>query len=1042
MLFGILGPLEVSVDGAARPLGGARQRAVLARLLVDVGRVVTADRLVEDVWDGRPPITAAKTLQKYVSELRKVLPAQPLRTAGRGYVLDVEPELVDARRFERLVRQREFEAALGLWRGEVLGDLGGLAFVVPERARLDELRMVAVEGRMDEALAAGRHAEVVGELAELVEAYPLRERLVASYLLALYRSGRQVEALRAYESHRRSLADDIGVEPAAELRQLEAAMLRHDPSLDLPSNVTLGEVVTPVGSPGPRDNLPLPLTSFVGRSDDIESCRSVLSEHRCVTLTGPGGVGKTRLALEVATTLAGELPGGAWLVDLAGVADPDLVPGAVATALSVDVRHAPDDEAALVSSLCRRPAQLVALDNCEHVAERCAELAGSLLASCPALRILATSRRPLGVVGEFVRPVRPLDDEQAVALFTDRARLAGVDVTTPEAAGALAAGAAVICGQLDGLPLAIELAASQVRVLTPAEIAARLDDQLRFRGRASAAPPRQRTLHDMVAWSYELLPAEAQRLYAQLGVFASSMTLAAVEAVSSAVDGGPPGGPPADLLGSLATLVDHSFLSREGGGGSSRYRLLETLRLFALERLQESGELERAHRAHAEYFCRLAAEVGPDLYGPDEQARRAQLDAEEANLHAALRWSESHEPALALRLAAALWPYWDMKWGERHAVAYLEGLLSRPDLDVPEQDRAWGLVVAADLAGNPGDARRAHPWASDAVAAFRALGDERGLACALMALGAAAGNQGALDEADVALDEASAIARRLGDPVLDGQLLNDLSFVASRRGDWSLAAEVNRQELAAWTAVGSRRGQATALRHLAVACRHLGRLEEADALCAEAAGVWRELEDAASLAHVQITQGDIARVRGDLARAEAIYEEVLAELGTIGDRRCTASTFKNLAMIAACRRDHGRSIELFQAGLRLRHELGDEAGLAECLEGLAEVSAADGDHDTTATLLAASAALRTRTGSQASAEEQAMSHRLLATARDQLGPAAFARDVERGRSFLLGELVDYAQAVGRRHHDGGDTSTGAPGSTGRHDASGGPDRRR
>jgi predicted ATPase len=933
---------------------------------------------------------------------------------GRGYVLDVEPERVDARRFERLVRQHEFDAALELWRGEVLADLGDLGFVVPERARLDELRLAAVEGRMEGALASGRHAEVVGELAEFVDAHPLRERLVASYLLALYRSGRQVEALRAYESHRRTLADDIGVEPAAELRQLEAAILRHDPGLDVPPATRFSGLGSPEATPAPRGNLPLPLTSFVGRADDVASCRLAVAEHRTVTLTGPGGVGKTRLALEAATALADELPGGAWLVDLAGVADPNLVAGAVATVLAVDVRHAPDDEAALVSSLCRRPAHLLVLDNCEHVAERCAELVGSLLASCPDLRVLATSRRPLGVAGEFVRPVRPLGEEQAVALFTDRAHLAGVDVATPEAAGALAAGAAVICRQLDGLPLAIELAASQVRVLTPVEIAARLDDQLRFRGRATAAPSRQRTLNDMVAWSYELLPAEAQRLYARLGVFASSMTLAAAEAVARGATGAPAAISSGDLLGSLTTLVDHSFLTREGDGGSSRYRLLETLRLFALDRLRESGEMDMVHRAHADYFYRLADDVGRHLYGPDERARRAELDAEEANLHAALRWAASNEPALALRFAVALWPYWDMKWGERHAVPYLEELLFRPDLDVPVQDRAWGLVVAADLAANPGDARKAHPRATDAVAAFRSLDDERGLAYALVALGSAAGNQGALDEADVALDEAMAIARRLGDAVLDGQLLNYVSFVAARRGDWVLSAEVNRQELAAWTAVGSRRGEATARRHLAVACRQLGRLDEAQELCAEAAETWRQLEDTASLAHVQITQADIARVRGDLAGAEAIYDEVLLELGAIGDRRCTASTFKNLAMIAACRGDRQRSIELFQAGLQLRHELGDEAGLAECLEGLAEVSSADGDHDTSATLLAASAALRTRTGSHASLAEQATADRLLAAARSNLEPAAFARDVERGRSFLLSELVDYAQGVGRR----------------------------
>ena len=717
MLFGILGPLEVSRDGTALPLGGARQRAVLARLLVDVGRVVSSDRLVEDVWDGRPPSTAAKTLQKYVSELRKTLPDPVLRTAGRGYVLDVDPDVVDARRFERLVEQQDFRAALDLWRGEVLADLGELGFVVPERSRLDELRLAAVEGWMAVALAGGRHAEVVGELADLVDAHPLRERLVALHLLALYRSGRQVEALRAYEEHRRRLADDIGVEPAAELRHLEAAILGHDPVLDL-SPAQSGAVVAPVAMPAYRGNLPLSLTSFVGRTHDVASCRLAVSERRSVTLTGPGGVGKTRLALEVATSMADELPGGAWLVDLAGVASPDLVAGAVATTLAVDVRHASDDEAALVSALCRRPAHLVVLDNCEHVAEQCAALVGSLLASCPELRVLATSRRPLGVAGELVRPVHPLAEDPAVALFIDRACLAGVDVASPEAAGALAAGAAVICRQLDGLPLAIELAASQVRVLTPVEIAARLDDQLRFRGRATAAPPRQRTLHEMVAWSYELLPAEAQRLYARLGVFASSMTLAAAEAVA--------GGTDLDVLGALTTLVDHSFLAREGNGGSSRYRMLETLRLFALERLRESGEEDPARRAHADYFRRLAGDAGRHLYGPDERARRAELEADDANIQAALRWADAHEPALAFRLATALWPYWDAKWSERHAVPYLAGLLSRSDLDVPADDRAWGLVVAAELAANPGDARRAHPWATEAVEAFRELGDERG----------------------------------------------------------------------------------------------------------------------------------------------------------------------------------------------------------------------------------------------------------------------------------------------------------------------------
>ena len=273
-----------------------------------------------------------------------------------------------------------------------------------------------------------------------------------------------------------------------------------------------------------------------------------------------------------------------------------------------------------------------------------------------------------------------------------------------------------------------------------------------------------------------------------------------------------------DALDHITTLVDHSLLAREAGPAStSRYRLLETLRIFALARLTDAGQLVAARRAHADYFQRLATAAGAASYGPDELVWRGRMEAEEPNLQAALAWTAANEPRRGMRLAVALWPYWDMRWGEREAVAHLERLLSDPELAGADRLRAWGLTVAADLAANPGDARRSLPWAHEAVDLFRRLGDEDGLACALVALGSALGNQGALDEAGVALDEAMASARRRDDAVLEARILNFLSFVATRRGDHALAAALSRDELACWTQIGSTRGEATALRHLAVA---------------------------------------------------------------------------------------------------------------------------------------------------------------------------------------------------------------------------------
>jgi predicted ATPase/DNA-binding SARP family transcriptional activator len=989
--FGILGPLEVLVDGEPTALGGPRQRAVLARLLLDPARVVSAERLIDDVWDGRPPPSAAKTLQKYVSELRKALPRPVLLTCGGGYLLDVDDDRVDARRFERLLGDRQYAAALALWRGDVLCDLPDLTFADAERVRLDELRMFAIESRLEGDLSAGRHGSTIGELSELVEAHPLRERLTALLMLALYRAGRQVEALRVFDRHRRKLVDQVGVDPAVELRELEGAILRHDPGLELPA-------APPVGTTQPPGNLPLTLTSFVGRASDLEAAATVVAENRLVTFTGPGGVGKTRLAVELGARIGGRFPGGVWMVDFAGVRQPHLVVDAVVSALSIDARHAADELEAMASALAHRPPSLLVLDNCEHLVAAVAAVAVAILRAGRDVRVLATSRRPLGVDGEFVRPVHPLPEDEAVRLFAERARLAGAggpDISSGRAFE--------ICRQLDGLPLAIELAASQLRVMDTAEIASRLEHQLTFRRPASSASPRQRTLGDMVQWSYNLLSADARTTFARLGVFASSLSLPAAEAVATHGETSP-----RDVLAHITSLVDHSLLVREPAPTpSSRYRLLETLRLFALERLTEAGAVNGARRAHAEYFLRLAEEGGPQMYGPDERSWRVRFEAEDANLQAALAWSAEKDPVLAMRLAIALWPYHEARWRERQAVAYLEALLSR-HLDVPAELRAWALTAVAVMAGNPGETRRALPRAVEAVDAFRDLGHEYGLAEALAALAAASVSQGRLDEADAAVAEGLPIARRRHDNRLTGRLLDAAAFIARRRGDHARAAELSREDLAAWRAMGSRRGEATALRCLAVSVRQLGAEQEATELCHRAIDIWKDLGDQTAIAHVQTTLADMARMSGDLAGALQNYDAALVVLQAIGDKHCTASTYKNLATISAEQGQHRRADALYRDAVVLRYEFGDDAGLAELLEGLAGLNTVDGHDEHAATLIAAAAALRERTGSVSSAAEAKICGEILDTARQRLGAGSFDLSYQRGRLMSVAEVVKFA----------------------------------
>ena len=455
--FGILGPVQVVRDGLELEVGGPKRRALLALLLVAGGRVIPAERLAEELWGGSPPPGAAGTLRAHVSRLRTLLrPDAALVARGGGYALTAEPEQLDAARFARLAaagRQAleagaaaaaadHFGAALGLWRGRALADVAEVEPLAREAARLEELRLLAAEGRVEAELALGRAAEVTGELEGLVAEHPVRERLWLLLVLALYRAGRQADALAAYRRARDMLAAELGIEPGEELRALQRQVLRQE---------------VPAAPPPARHNLPAVLTSFLGRERELAAVGELAREARLVTLTGPGGAGKTRLALEFGAAAAGNFRDGVWLADLAGIADAELVPSLVMQALGVRQSGEVAAVEALIYRL-RSAELLLVLDNCEHLLDGCAELAAALLGSCPGLRVLTTSREPLGVPGEAVYPVPPLPvppessdvgalaRSPAVQLFLARSSAAAGPAGRAAPVGVVAR----ICRELDG----------------------------------------------------------------------------------------------------------------------------------------------------------------------------------------------------------------------------------------------------------------------------------------------------------------------------------------------------------------------------------------------------------------------------------------------------------------------------------------------------------------------------------------------------------------------------------------------------------------
>jgi predicted ATPase/DNA-binding SARP family transcriptional activator len=858
--YRILGPLEVLDDeGCPVTLGGRIERVLLATLLLEANRVVSTDRLVEAAWGEHPPEKAANALQVHISKLRRALSASsgtesPLYTQAPGYVLRISPGDLDSEHFEELAQaassverpesvSTRLAEALALWSGRVLDGLETDVTGRSDVARLEELRVSVLERRIEADLALGRHRDLISELEALVHTYPLREELRGQLMLALYRSGRQAEALRVYRQTREVLAEELGIEPNPALQELELAILNQSPDLKMPISERKTDkandradfpALRSLDNPNMPNNLPDFVSSFVGRGEGLAEVRNMIEQSRLVTLAGPGGVGKTRLALQVAAGLLDASGDGVWLVELANVVDPDAVPSEVARSLRINEQAGGQIYEILVEALADQYA-LIVLDNCEHLIGASAKLADVLVRNCPRVHLLVTSREPLGIDGETVFRVPPLsmpvedsselpelETSESVTLFVERARAHTAGFALSNDSAPLVA---AICRRLDGMPLAIELAVARLRSLSLSDLNNRLDRRFQLlTGGSRSALPRNQTLRGVVDWSYDLLTATEQVLLGRLSVFSGGFELDAAEKVCGfgSIEG-------FDVAVLLGGLVDKSLVVTETLTLQIRYRLLETIRQYSAERLADANgdETRQLFDAHAEFYLGYAEAAAPQLAGPEQGAQIARIRIEYSNLYTALEHLSKRggQRQSALRLAVALRHFWHLVGASNGEILLLDGILAKYDPEIPASLLAAGLLCKADLLRSIDLAASVHSG-DEALDLARRCGDPRLLADVLSFHSITRLFFGDSQEALSLAKEAISFARRCDDPLLIGASLNCLAN-ALEDSDPSLAERLYGESITLGDQLGNWSGLWRSHNNLGYLLMLFGRLSEA-----------------------------------------------------------------------------------------------------------------------------------------------------------------------------------------------------------------------
>ncbi|WP_093172785.1 BTAD domain-containing putative transcriptional regulator [Sinosporangium album] len=1051
MRFGILGSTEVRrAEGRPVQVAGTRLRGLLVMLLLDAGRVVPVDRLIDGLYGEAPPVRAANALQSQVSRLRALLGGDcAIERTPAGYRLEAGLDDVDVHRFARLVGEgrraladgdpRRAATALGealeLWRGPALADVLEVPFAEPHARRLSELALAAREDRVEAELRAaelggaptgaagsgrmaGQGSALVDEIRAVLAEHPLRERLWGQLMRALALTGRVAEALAAYEDARTVLAEKLGASPSPDLAAVHMALLRGQGP----------QRAAPAAASGVRAQL----TSFIGRHDEIARARWLLKERRLVTMIGPGGAGKTRLATEVATVLDGPQ---VCFVEFAPLSSGVDVPQAVLAAIGDDRATLPlgRDSVDRVLDMLRHRSAVLILDNCEHVVHEAAHLADAVLAACPSVTILATSREQLGITGEVLLPVHPLamppegvpldqaTDYDAVRLFADRAAAVRPGFTLD--LGNLHH-VVSICRTLDGLPLAIELAAARTRSMPVATVADKLNDRFRLlTGGSRTALPRHRTLHAVVAWSWDLLDERERSLARRLSVFASGATLEQAERVC--------GG---DIVDTLAALVDKSLVGEVDG----RYRMLETIRVFCAGRPVEAGEEAEFRHAHAQCFLDLVEKAEPHLRGLDQVTWIQRLIEAHEDIHAALRWAiESGDVETALRLVAGLAWYWWLRglrqqgrettprvlalMAGRRPPAGLEAaygmcVLKLAMVAPPSDELLTLLADADDLVGSLGLTEH-HPLlamirpvqaiaegdyetVTPAVLRATTSSDPWVRSCGHLLLGYVRIGEGQATEAETEFGLALDGFRRHGDRWGMVQAMLKLAGMSGWRGDHASAIAAITEALELVRPLDSPEDTAFLLIKQAEERLRLGDVAGSRADLRHAVDICARIQAPEAHALALCVLAETYRVGGELTDAGRLYERASAETAdsVIGAEEIHTRIFVGLGRVAAAENRLEEAIDFYRQAFARASSTFDQPGLAHGAEAMASASLQAGEARQAATLLGAATVLR---GMATVGDPDTDS--AIARARAVLGDAEFDRAYAAGAAMTQEE---------------------------------------
>ena len=1009
----LFGHLNLSTESGT-PIPALRPRAqrLLVYLLLNRHKAIPREAAAFTLWPDDPEKESLGSLRRALNDLRSALPS----FARHEWVIATRAEMswnpdsphwLDLDAFEKLSREGGLLAlreAVELYTDDLLVEFDD-EWAMIERERLRQLFVEALD-RLIELLEEARdYRTALSHAQRLLRADPLREESYRRLMRLHALSGDRAGALRVYQTCVAVLKQELDTDASQTTREVFEQAMRWDAAPAAPDKI----------QPQPRtDNLPFQLTTFIGRERELAEVKRLLRQTRLLTLTGPGGCGKTRLALQSANSLAEVMKDGVWLVELASLSDPALLPQSIASVLGVREQAGHTLSETLSLHLQSKEILLI-LDNCEHLLAAVAHFTETCLRSCPALRILATSRERLNVSGEVVWPVPSLALPDSSDLTPDTlSQFESIQLFVERAASVFpifelnsqnAAAIAQICRHLDGIPLAIELAAARVRMLTPDDIVARLGDAFRLlTGGSQAAPPRHQTLRATMDWSYRLLSEHEQMLLRRLSVFAGGWSLDAAESVCADAGLESP-----QILELLSQLIDKSLVVVEAHGGQARYRLLETIRQYAYDRLLEAAESDRVRERHFQYYLKFAEAAKTKLRGPEQVQWLYRIDLKHNDLRAALTYAlDTRKAEAGLRLVVALRPYWQMRNHFTEGREGTERALAASEAVERTQLRAWALNAVMHFARAQGDYSTARTLTEKTLALFRDLEDTQGIAEAFQSLGLMAWHQSDYAAAQSHFEQCLALFREVADKPGMADALHHLGHVMLDQGRYAQATRFFRESTAFYREAGDKLQITTLVGDLGLSAYLQEDYATARSFVEESLALAQEAATRDAIAECLNRLGDLARCEGNDTQAEALYTESWNLFQQIGLKPHLAGTLHNLGYIALHRGDYGQAAARFTESLNLLQDIGDRKGMAECLMGLAGLASVQNDPQRAARLFGAAEALREALGATLWPANRLEYERNLASLRAQLDEDALAHAWAEGRQMALTEAISLA----------------------------------